>query len=119
MWLPEPAPAVAAAASAPGGELGRYRILTRLGCGGMGEVFLANDPALRRGVAIKRILPRVPVRDAAQAFDGGHCRQLWPARRQRPRHVLARPRHPGGDGPTASITLSSPAVQHHPGCRHA
>jgi serine/threonine-protein kinase len=40
-----------------GSYLGRYRILSRLGCGGMGEVFLAEDPALRRGVAIKRIRP--------------------------------------------------------------
>ncbi|HEX7842461.1 MAG TPA: serine/threonine-protein kinase, partial [Kofleriaceae bacterium] len=40
-----------------GGQLGRYRLLTRLGYGGMGEVFLAEDPALRRGVAIKRIKP--------------------------------------------------------------
>ncbi|TMQ08447.1 MAG: hypothetical protein E6J91_33185 [Deltaproteobacteria bacterium] len=40
-----------------GGCLGRYRVLTRLGRGGMGEVFLAEDPTLRRGVAIKRIRP--------------------------------------------------------------
>jgi class 3 adenylate cyclase len=41
----------------PGGRLGRYKILNQLGRGGMGEVFLAEDPVLRRGVAIKRIRP--------------------------------------------------------------
>jgi serine/threonine protein kinase len=40
----------------PGTRLGSYEITAPLGVGGMGEVYRATDPKLRRDVAIK-VLP--------------------------------------------------------------
>jgi len=37
----------------PGDKLGPYEILARIGAGGMGEVYKAYDPRLRRNIAIK------------------------------------------------------------------
>src|SRR5580658_8256714 len=37
----------------PGTKLGPYEILSLIGAGGMGEVYRAHDPRLRRDVAIK------------------------------------------------------------------
>jgi eukaryotic-like serine/threonine-protein kinase len=44
------------AALLPGAKLGRYEIISPLGAGGMGEVYLAHDATLDRKVALK-VLP--------------------------------------------------------------
>lgn len=42
---------------APGTELAHYKIISMLGAGGMGEVYLAEDLRLRRKVALKTLPP--------------------------------------------------------------
>ena len=52
----------AVASNLTGRKLGRYEILSRLGAGGMGEVYRARDTRLKREVALK-VLPRDCVAD--------------------------------------------------------
>src|SRR4029450_7795209 len=47
----------------PGTRLGSYEITAKLGAGGMGEVYRATDPKLKRDVAIK-VLPAIFTEDA-------------------------------------------------------
>jgi hypothetical protein len=49
------------------GRLGGYRVLGVLGQGGMGMVLRAEDPALRRPVALKVMLPGLAVHESARA----------------------------------------------------
>ncbi len=74
-------PASAASSPAAGGRVGRYVIQAVLGRGGMGVVYRAWDPTLRRAVAIKQIV--------GGGDDEGLERFLREAR------VAARLRHPG------------------------
>jgi serine/threonine protein kinase len=48
------------------GRLGNYRILKELGAGGMGMVFLAEDPQLRRLVALKVMAPALATEESAR-----------------------------------------------------
>ena len=49
------------------GRLGPYRVLARIGVGGMGLVFRAEDPNLRRLVALKVMLPQFTADSMARA----------------------------------------------------
>ena len=61
----------------PGTKLGHYEILSQLGAGGMGEVYLAHDITLDRKVALK-LLP------TELASEQTECAALCRKRRLRP-----------------------------------
>ena len=44
---------------APGTQLAHYEVVSKIGAGGMGEVYLAEDLSLRRKVALKMLAPEL------------------------------------------------------------
>lgn len=75
-------PPMKAAALVPGSLLGSYRVIERIGSGGMGDVYRARDEALGRSVAIK-------VLSDERARDSTHI-----ARLEREARALAALNHP-------------------------
>lgn len=81
---PQPAPmgtpqdesaVIRAAEDLSGLSIGRFRVISRLGSGGMGEVYRAEDTRLKRTVALKRVAPRL------RADPAYHARFLKEAER--------------------------------------
>jgi serine/threonine protein kinase len=72
---------------APGTRLGPYEIVSRLGAGGMGEVYKARDTRLDRPVAVKILAPDIASSpQARQRFEREARTSLAePGEYQRPR----------------------------------
>jgi serine/threonine protein kinase len=73
----------------PGSKLGQYEILSRLGAGGMGEVYRAKDLKLGCDVAVKLLLEEVSTdaerlarleREVRVLASLNHPNIAWPSR---------------------------------------
>src|ERR1044072_1701410 len=58
-------------------SIAQYRIIKKLGAGGMGEVYLALDTKLDRKVAIKVIRPDALTEEHPKEIGRASCRERW------------------------------------------
>ncbi len=87
--------------SIPGMTLGRYHLLQRIGQGGMGEVWLGEDPRLHRQVAIKTLpLHNQGDREFLQRFE----REARAAAALEHPHIL--PVHDFGEQPVGDTVIT-------------
>jgi serine/threonine-protein kinase len=81
--LPEADRAIAPAGLGPGAAIGRFVVRQRLGAGGMGVVFAADDPDLGRAVALKLVRD-----DAAPSLRARLLREAQAMARLEHAHVV-------------------------------
>ena len=61
---------------APGTTLGHYRVTAQVGAGGMGVVYTAHDPRLKRQVAIKLLTADLTRDETAKRRSDGSLRAI-------------------------------------------
>src|SRR5258706_3804028 len=77
-----------------GAAIAHYRIVSRLGAGGMGEVFLAEDTRLHRKVALKVLLRSEEHTSELQSLTNLVCRLLLEKKKKR--KIIQEQDHNGG-----------------------